>query len=261
MELIVTETYVDPRARVTAQCEHADMLHLPPTEPQPDVLIGCSVYTEEGEYRVYTREAVYHACSSPEQTAMTSEASSWKQKLSLPSPFKNGHNGRKRPADMMTSTPSLQQSPCTPKTFFSASYFYRPLLTQKNAYVGKPDVSGRQPEPADAYFALPEPALFVPATRVALAETQTAASGPAHGMIDVSVPQEERPAKMPRLASFLSAPHVIPKLRKFCFLLFWMSCIYFKRREEGKQSMTAWRDAPLSGDRLGTSATSEATSW
>ena len=197
MEPIISETYTDPRAKTTADSKHADMLYLSQTEPRgDDVIMSFSLYTENTEYGPYTREAVYHA---------SSETSSWKRKLSLPSPFKKGHNERKRPADMMATTPSPQVSP--PRTFNSASYFYRPSMVRRNAYTGKPTEPSGQPEPDDTLmdsnddFVLPEPAIAISPPELFFAEAGPAGLGPAQGIIDVSAPKEERPRKRGRLAS------------------------------------------------------------
>ena len=169
-----------------------------------------SLYTENTEYGTYTREAV---------SRTSSETSSSKPKLSLPSPFKKSHNERKRPADVMAATPSPQHSPSTPRTFYSASYFHRPSMIRRNAYTGKPSAASERKEPDDTLmastddFVLPEPALAVHQPRVSFAEIRPADPGPARGIIDVSAPQEERPGKRARLTS---VSHEFSELRKFC---------------------------------------------
>lgn len=64
--ILLTETYVDPRAKTAAEREHHDMLFLSGCDPrEPSMTI--SIYTEATEYGAYTRETVYTPRPSAER--------------------------------------------------------------------------------------------------------------------------------------------------------------------------------------------------
>jgi hypothetical protein len=205
------ETYDDPRVKAAAFREHADMPYPSRPESQNESMtVPVSVFTEFTEYGNCTRETVYTPRPSTEQPA-TSEPNSWKRKFSLPAPIKKAHNEKKRPADLMDEEPSPQRSPGSgSRSFFPASYFHRPSIIRRNAWIGNPKRGEiGECEQADAtmtgieQFALPEPAL-------AIRDPQPEPAGTTQQRpverIDVSATQEERPRKMARLSPLASVP-------------------------------------------------------
>jgi hypothetical protein len=207
-----TETYNDPRVKAAAFREHADMPYLSRPESQNNSMtVPVYVFTEFTEYGNYTRETVYTPRPSAEQPATTSEPNSWKRKFSLPAPIKKAHSEKKRPADLMDEEPSPQRSPGSgSKRFFPASYFHRPSIIRRNAWIGNPkrEEIGEY-EQAGAtmtgieQFALPGPAL-------AVRDPQPEPAGTTQQRpverINVSATQEERPRKMARLSPLASVP-------------------------------------------------------
>lgn len=219
----MTETYADPRAKVVAGREHADMLHLSRTESLHDdsMVIPVSVYTEATEYGSYTRETVFSPRPSAELPAITSERRvRWKGDFSL-------HNKKKRHSRLMDETPSPQRLfGFSSNSIMTGSYFHRPSITRRNARVGRfapaPEEEVRKAAPVDTVmagtedFALPDPALPLPQLAMAAPpQYEAAAAGSSHQRpIVVNDTQEERAKKKIRLG----LPSLLERFSKFVFL-------------------------------------------
>lgn len=194
--IITTETYADRRAKEAARHGTFDS---PVPEPQEDTMyISC--FFEATPYGHYTAETT---STSYIATDLVPE-SPWKQKLSLPSPFKKKNAEKKQLAELADTTRGPAGPPDSSKGFFPKLQIRRPRFVRRNAFWrGK---SREEPGHKVMVDALMTGTGICAATGAPVAAIEgqpqpERASMAQRRPLDMSEAQEERPQKRTRVAA------------------------------------------------------------